>query len=120
MRKCFCAKVSCALLRVSACSTSHLIGQLAAGSGQPEPTAFLRVQRYQAVGRDRFGDQIAISFISKPQLAQAIDCLMGLTWDDYQGQVVEFLDTESRANYGTESAWETLQALVLDTLGTHA
>jgi hypothetical protein len=60
------------------------------------------------------------SLISKPQLAQAIDCLMGLTWDDYQGQVVEFLDTESRANYGTESAWETLQALVLDTLGTHA
>ena len=60
------------------------------------------------------------ALISKPQLAQAVQCLMGLTWDDYQGQVVEFLDTESRANYGTESAWETLQALVLDTLGTHA
>jgi predicted nucleotidyltransferase component of viral defense system len=58
--------------------------------------------------------------ITKSQLAQAIDCLMGLTWSDYQGQVVEFLDTESRAEYGTESAWETLQALVLDTLGAHA
>jgi hypothetical protein len=58
--------------------------------------------------------------ISKPQLARAIDCLMGLTWDDYQGQVVEFLDTESRAEYGTVSAWESLQTLVLDTLGAHA
>jgi hypothetical protein len=59
-------------------------------------------------------------FITKPQLAQAIDCLTGLTWSDYQGQVVEFLDTESREEYGTESAWETLQALVLNTLGAHA
>ena len=58
--------------------------------------------------------------ITKPQLARAIDCLMGLTWSDYQGQVVEFLDTENREEYGTESAWETLQALVLDTLGAHA
>ena len=58
--------------------------------------------------------------ITKPQLAQAIDCLMGLTWDDYQGQVVEFLDTESREEYGTESAWESLQTQVLDTLGAHA
>ena len=58
--------------------------------------------------------------IPKQQLTQAIDCLMGLTWEDYQGQVVEFLNTESRAEYGSESAWETLQALVLDTLGAHA
>ena len=53
-------------------------------------------------------------------IAQAIDCLMAMTWDDYQGQVVEFPDTESRAEYGTESAWETLQTLILDTLGAHA
>jgi len=33
---------------------------------------------------------------------------MGLTWEDYQGQVVEFLDAESRAEYGSQSAWETL------------
>ena len=58
--------------------------------------------------------------ITKPQLAQAIDCLMGLTWSDYQGQVVEFLDTESREEYGTESAWVSLQTQVLDTLGAHA
>lgn len=58
--------------------------------------------------------------VSKPQLSQAIECLMGLTWDDYQGQVVEFLDIGSRAEYGTGSAWESLQALVLDTLSGHA
>lgn len=58
--------------------------------------------------------------ISGQQLARAIDRLVGLTWEDYRGQVVEFLNVDSRAEYGTESAWETLQALVLDTLGTHA
>ena len=58
--------------------------------------------------------------ITKPQLAQAIDCLMGLTWSDYQGQVVEFLDTESREEYGAESAWASLQAQVLDALEAHA
>ena len=58
--------------------------------------------------------------ISKPQLARAIDCLMGLTWDDYRGQVVEFLGIESREEFGTVSAWESLQTQVLDTLGAHA
>jgi hypothetical protein len=58
--------------------------------------------------------------IFRRQLAQAIDCLIELTWEDYRGQVVEFLNTENRSEYGSESAWETLQALVLDTLGTHA
>ena len=58
--------------------------------------------------------------ISKQQLTQAIDCLMGLTWEDYQGQVVEFLDTESRAAYDSQSVWEVLQAQVLDILGAHA
>ena len=58
--------------------------------------------------------------IPGPQLTRAIDCLMELTWDDYQGQVVEFLDIESRPEYGTESAWKDLQALVLDTLDANA
>ncbi|MFQ5644070.1 MAG: nucleotidyl transferase AbiEii/AbiGii toxin family protein [Thiogranum sp.] len=58
--------------------------------------------------------------ITKPQLTRAIDCLMSLGWDDYQGQVVEFLDSESRSEYGTESAWRSLQALVLSTLDANA
>lgn len=45
--------------------------------------------------------------------AKAIDCLMGLTWEDYEGQVVEFLDKESRAEYGDKQAWENLQNQVL-------
>jgi hypothetical protein len=60
------------------------------------------------------------AMLSKQQLTRAIDCLMGLAWEDYQGQVVEFLDIESRAAYGSQSAWDTLQAQVLDTLGAHA
>lgn len=58
--------------------------------------------------------------LSKTSLTQAIDCLMGLTWDDYHGQVVEFLDTTSRAEFGTQRAWESMQTLVMDRLGENA
>lgn len=58
--------------------------------------------------------------IPKPQLAQAVDSLMGLAWDDYQGQVVEFLDTGSRDEYGSKNAWESLQAFVLSKLEADA
>jgi len=47
------------------------------------------------------------------EYAQAIDCLMGLTWQDYEGQVVEFLDSESRKEYGNKDTWEELQNQVL-------
>ncbi len=47
------------------------------------------------------------------EYAKAIDCLMSLTWEDYEGQVVEFLDEESRAEYGDKQAWENLQNQVL-------
>lgn len=56
----------------------------------------------------------------KPQFAQAIDSLMGLTWDDYEGQVVEFLDTGSRDEYGSKNAWESLQTFVLSKLEADA
>jgi len=58
--------------------------------------------------------------IPKPSVVQAIDCLMGLTWEDYQGQVVEFLDSEHRTEYGTHSAWTNIQELVLDKLSPYA
>ena len=58
--------------------------------------------------------------IPKPSVVQAIDCLMGLTWEDYQGQVVEFLDSEHRTEYGTHSAWTNIQELVLDKLSSYA
>lgn len=54
------------------------------------------------------------------EFAQAIDCLMGLSWDDYQGQVVEFLDPNSRDEYGDKQSWASLQTLVLETLESNA
>jgi hypothetical protein len=52
--------------------------------------------------------------------AKAIDCLMGLTWQDYDGQVVEFLGTESREEFGSKNAWNSLQNLVLSQLESDA
>jgi hypothetical protein len=45
---------------------------------------------------------------------------MGLTWQDYKGQVVEFLETESREEYGSKNAWNSLQNLVLSYLDSNA
>lgn len=58
--------------------------------------------------------------LSDGEYAKAIDCLMSLTWDDYAGQVVEFLDTESKTEYGNRSAWDSLQNLVLSQLEANA
>ena len=52
--------------------------------------------------------------------AKAIDCLTALTWEDYEGQVVEFLDKESRADYGDKQAWEILQDQVLNQVEANA
>ena len=54
------------------------------------------------------------------QFAQAIDGLIGLSWEDYQGQVLEFLDTNSRDEYGNQNAWEWLQTFVLETTEANA
>lgn len=51
---------------------------------------------------------------------RAIDCLVGLTAEDYEGQVVEFLDAASRDQYAGQDAWETLQTFVLETLEANA
>lgn len=52
--------------------------------------------------------------------AKAIDCLTALTWEDYEGQVVEFLDKESRADYGDKQAWEILQDQVFNQVEANA
>jgi len=52
--------------------------------------------------------------------AKAIDCLMGLTWQEFEGQVVEFLETDSREEYGSKDAWNLLQNLVLSRLEADA
>lgn len=53
-------------------------------------------------------------------VAAAAECLAGLAWDDYAGQVVEFLDADSRASFGSRSAWDEMQARVFEALQDHA
>ncbi|NOX52510.1 MAG: nucleotidyl transferase AbiEii/AbiGii toxin family protein [Gammaproteobacteria bacterium] len=52
--------------------------------------------------------------------AKAMECLIGLTWQEYEGQVVEFLELDSRKEYGSKDAWSSLQNLVLSRLETDA
>ena len=58
--------------------------------------------------------------LAKDEYAKAIDCLIGLTWQDYDGQVVEFLDSESRNEYSNKDAWQRLQNQVLTQLEANA
>ncbi len=53
-------------------------------------------------------------------LAGAMDALMSLDWQDYEGQVVAFLDDDSRKSLGNRAAWEAMQLRVLEALQTHA
>ena len=38
--------------------------------------------------------------LTRTEYTQALDCLMSLGWEDYQGHVVEFLDASSREEFG--------------------
>ena len=58
--------------------------------------------------------------LDKKNYAQALDCLMSLGWDDYAGQVVEFLNDDSREEFGDRPAWERLQNQVLNALTANA
>lgn len=58
--------------------------------------------------------------LATDQHAKAIECLKGLTWPDYEGQVVEFLDNDSRQEYGNRGAWDSLRDLVLRQLEANA
>ena len=64
----------------------------------------------------------AISIKSNKNLTRelrekASEALMSLTFDDYKGHVVEFIDTDNREHYDSPSAWEQLQETVLELLG---
>lgn len=58
--------------------------------------------------------------LADDEYSKAIDCLMGLTWQDYEGQVVEFLDEETRTDYGNKHAWQVLQNEVLSQVDADA
>jgi predicted nucleotidyltransferase component of viral defense system len=58
--------------------------------------------------------------LTKSEYATALDRLTSLDWEDYEGQVVAFLDDASRTEYGGKAAWEMLQNQVLNELETNA
>ncbi|MFT5172761.1 MAG: hypothetical protein ACI8W7_000929 [Gammaproteobacteria bacterium] len=58
--------------------------------------------------------------LSKTEHVKALDALMSLGWNDYEGHVVEFLEHESRGEYGNKAAWEGLQSQVLKELQASA
>ncbi len=58
--------------------------------------------------------------LGKGSYAKALDCLVSLDWDDYEGQVVEFLDDDSREEFGDRPTWERLQSQVLNELEANA
>ena len=66
-----------------------------------------------------FSGQASETKRSRP-VTQALDCLMNLGWEDYDGQVVEFLDANSREEFGGKPAWELLQNQVLNELEANA
>ena len=58
--------------------------------------------------------------LANGERAKAIDCLMGLTWQEFEWQVVEFLEMDYREEYGSKDAWNLLQNLVLSRLEADA
>ena len=57
--------------------------------------------------------------LTKPQselLPRAIENAMSISFDDFSGQVVAFLEPEHQKDYRARAAWETLQEQVVDTL----
>jgi len=66
------------------------------------------------------GTAVAEGALENAPVQQAIDCLMGLGWDDYDGQVVEYLDDDSREEFGDRDGWTSLQNFVFESLQGHA
>jgi predicted nucleotidyltransferase component of viral defense system len=60
------------------------------------------------------------TLLTNKEHASALNCLMSLGWEDYEGQVVEFLDDDSRREFGDKPAWEMMQTQILDELEANA
>ena len=43
------------------------------------------------------------------RLEAARDRALGISFDEYRGQVIEFLEDEERASQGTEDAWDEMR-----------
>ena len=67
-----------------------------------------------------FAEAVKQDLLSRAPVSDAIECLAALRWDEYEGQVLEFLDAGSRDEFGTREAWESLQSSVFESLHRHA
>jgi len=67
-----------------------------------------------------FGRAVTEEALRSAPIEQAIACLLALEWDDYDGQVLEYLSEESRKEFGDRAAWTTLQNTVFESLKGHA
>ena len=54
--------------------------------------------------------------LTKELREKAGEALMSLTFDDYKGHVVEFIDRDNREYYDSTSTWEQLQETILELL----
>ncbi len=72
----------------------------------------IRSGHLEAAARNGLLDPIALS--------AALESLTALDWEDYEGQVVEFLGSESRDEFGSRTAWNALQSGVFEALYSHA
>jgi len=66
------------------------------------------------------GTAVAEGGLHDAPVQEAIDCLVRLRWDDYDGQVVEYLEGDSREEFGNRNAWVNLQNMVFESLQDHA
>jgi predicted nucleotidyltransferase component of viral defense system len=57
-----------------------------------------------------------MSSLSNSLREKATEATMSLTFSEYQGQVVDFLETEDRSLYGNESEWLQMQENVMSLL----
>ncbi len=61
-------------------------------------------------------NKLAKQFVSRQMLKNAQESTMALSYEDYLGQVIEFLEDEYLEQYSSESDWNNLQELILGLL----
>lgn len=54
--------------------------------------------------------------IASTTIAKAIECALSIDFDQFHGQVVEYLEGDAKAFYSGKSAWDRLQSQVISTL----
>ena len=64
----------------------------------------------------RVGDARAALLTAKEDLAAAVTRALELSFDDYAGQVVPYLEPAHVDAFGTRAAWDALQLHVVETL----